>query len=549
MITTTVTLEEISNIISGLSYTNLVKLIYPSPKYKTFSIKKKAGGDRVISAPKFKIKLIQRELLKLIQKYYPDSKPPVHGFVKQKSILTNAEQHLNKTFIFNIDLKDFFPSIHFGRVRGIFKNKPFEFTDDVAAVLAHICCKNGELPQGAPTSPIISNLACRQLDNELRALAKRYQATYTRYCDDITFSFTVKRFQDLPHQLINTKTPLISLGSELEALIQRNSFTVNPSKTRLNGRASRMEVTGITVNEQPNVSRKFIHEIRGMLHSWRKFGLKKAEEHLVLKYKRQLRAEIVPPFHNVLRGKLLFLKMVKNESSPVYSRLANTFNHLVISEGLSDKSKLPISREVTNDIDVERAIFVINCDQDIPDLGPVNTQGTAFVYNEKYIVTCFHVVTHFNDKKYYDIDDACITLTDYKNKKLKASVIKKCQGRDIAILEPKFDISDYPFFSKAEKSASIEELLQIAGYPNHGHGKKISRINTQVTVIQYPKHGVQYLDVRDTIRQGNSGGPVINTDKKIVGIAVEGATQDYGDNGVVVVSEIDTLIKSIHVKA
>ena len=92
---------------------------------------------------------------------------------------------------------------------------------------------------------------------------------------------------------------------------------------------------------------------------------------------------------------------------------------------------------------------------------------------------------------------------------------------------------------------AVSQVLQIVGFPNHGHGKKISRINTEVTVTQYPKHGVQYIDVRDMIRQGNSGGPVINSQFEVVGIAVEGATQEDGDNGLVAISEIDTVITSL----
>lgn len=306
-----------------------------------------------------------------------------------------------------------------------------------------------------------------------------------------------------------------------------------------------MEVTGITVNEQPNVTREYIHQIRGMLHSWHKYGLTNASKHLAIKYNRQLRADVIPPFHNVLRGKLLFLKMVKGESSPVYSKLASAFNVLISSEKLPDKSKLPISRKVVSDIDVERATFVVYCDQDTPEVGAANQQGTAFVYLDKYILTCHHVVTHESKGVTYDIEDDNIELIDYKHKKLKVAVVAKCKVRDIAILEPKFDISDYPYFFKAPNLTKLEEHLQVVGFPNHGHGKKISRINTQITVAQYPKSGVQFINVKDTICQGNSGGPVINSAKEVVGIAVEGATQEDGDNGVVVVSEIDAVIKTI----
>lgn len=546
------TLEKLSLRLSGLNYSALSALIYPSPKYKTFTLSKKSGGIRVINAPKIKIKAIQWELLKLIHEYYPDAKKSVHGFVKNKSIITNAEQHLDKTFIFNIDLEDFFPSIHFGRVRGIFKKEPFGFPEDIAAVLAHICCKDGKLPQGAPTSPIITNLACRQLDNDLQALAKKNRATYTRYCDDITFSFTVKKSKDLPKKIIDLNTSPVTAGADLDAIIEKHSFKINTAKTRLESRATRMQVTGITVNEQPNVPRKFIHEIRGMIHSWEKYGVKKAEEHLALKYNRQLRNEITPPFHNVLRGKLLFLKMVIGESSPVFARLATKFNTLVDKEKLSPNSKLPISRKVVSDIDAVRATFTIECLQDVPGLpkpleSPLGSFGTAFIYREKYIITCCHVISTYYEelKGYFTYDESSITLIDHNKKKLGVKIIAKCPDRDIAILQPDFDINDYPYFSKASKVPLSGDVLQILGFPNYRSSKKVSRTKTELITEQYAKSGVQYIEVNATIRKGNSGGPVIDGNRDIVGLAVEGATQADGDNGVVVTSEIDYLINTL----
>lgn len=543
------TLENLSARLCGSSYYHLSRIIYPSPKYETFSLAKKSGGVRIINAPKRKIKEIQYELLKLIEEYYKDFKKPVHGFVQKRSVMTNAEQHLNKKFILNFDLEDFFSTIHFGRVKGVFTSKPFEFSEHVAAVIAHICCKDGMLPQGAPTSPIVSNLICRQLDNELMALAAKYRATYTRYCDDITFSFTVKRFKDLPRQIVDATSLPVSLGLELQSTILKNSFRINEKKTRLNGRSSRMEVTGITVNNQPNVKREYIHNIRGMLHSWEKYGLKNAGVEFANKYNRQLRDKSIPPYHNVVRGKLLYLKMIKGESSPLYSKLTNRFNSLIERDGLPSGAKLPISREVVNVYDVEKACFVIYCDFDFKfeeKNVAFNVFGTAFIYAEKYIVTCHHVISHLHtDGKRYQVSDEAITLVDYKNKKFEASIIFGCPDRDIAILKPSFDITDYPYFKSQTGMVATSQHLQIVGFPNHGYGKKISRINTEVTVTQYPKNGVQYIDVRDMIRQGNSGGPVVNNSFEIIGMAVEGATQADGDNGVIAISEIDTIIKSL----
>lgn len=541
-------LHSLANSVAGTNYNQLAKLIYPSPQYHSFTIPKKTGGQRIINAPAKKIKNIQWEVLKLIQSSYPSVKPPVHGFAKKRSIVTNAEQHLGKNFIFNIDLKDFFPSIHFGRVRGVFLQKPFEFPIEIATVLAHICCKNGKLPQGAPTSPIISNLICRLLDRELQSLAKKHRATYTRYCDDITFSFSNKTPNSLPSQIVDLSSTDVQAGVELQAIIKKHSFSINPSKVRLHSRSSRMEVTGLTVNEQPNVPRKVIHEIRGMIHAWDRYGITNAQNYLAQKYQRQLRTPAIPPFQNVLRGKLLFLKMVRGESSPVYAKLAARFNNLVERDGLDVKLVLPISRKVANNIDAERATFAVECIQDFKELKePLVSSGTCFIYREKYIVTCWHVISPRLEgfDKPFTFDDASIELHDYNKKKLKVKILAKCEGRDIALLEPEFDISAYPYFSPADKSPSSGDLLQILGFPNYRTSKKVSRTNTELMTEQYPKHGVQYIEVKDTIRKGNSGGPVIDGNKKIVGLAVEGATQADGDNGVVVTSEIDSVIAKL----
>lgn len=274
------TLDDLANRLAGISYSLLAKLIYPTPKYKSFHLAKKSGGVRIINAPRKKIKIIQWKTLELLQEHYQSVKSPVHGFVKNKSIVTNAQQHLEKSFIFNIDLEDFFPSIHFGRIQGIFLKKPFEFSYEIASVLAHICSKDKILPQGAPTSPIISNLICRRLDSDLQELARKYRATYTRYCDDITFSFSVSRLSDLPKQIIDLSASQTNPGKELLAIIDKHSFKVNLGKVRLEGRSRRMQVTGLTVNEQPNVPRTFVHEIRGMIHAWKRYGLEKAEGQL-----------------------------------------------------------------------------------------------------------------------------------------------------------------------------------------------------------------------------------------------------------------------------
>ncbi|MFM7372884.1 MAG: reverse transcriptase domain-containing protein, partial [Sphaerospermopsis kisseleviana] len=109
-------------------------------------------------------------------------------------MVTNAKNHCNKKFVLNLDIKDFFPTITQQRIRGVMMSPPYNLPSQIATTISHICCYEGKLPQGAPTSPIISNIVCAKLDSELRLLAKQNKCFYTRYADDITFSTIVKNF-------------------------------------------------------------------------------------------------------------------------------------------------------------------------------------------------------------------------------------------------------------------------------------------------------------------------------------------------------------------
>lgn len=184
----------------GLDYSEVQKILYPSPAYRGFLLKKRSGGNRLIEEPRKKVKLLQLKALEFFSKFAPKVRPCVHGFVKDRGILTNAKAHWERrpTFVLNLDLKDFFPSITFFRVRGLLMSSPFSFSYEIATVFAHLCTYAGKLPQGAPTSPYISNLICRSMDRDLMALASRHRCTYTRYADDMTFSFSVRDSASLP---------------------------------------------------------------------------------------------------------------------------------------------------------------------------------------------------------------------------------------------------------------------------------------------------------------------------------------------------------------
>jgi RNA-directed DNA polymerase len=314
----------------------LLYVLPPKEKYRTFNISKKILGIRKITAPSYRINGIQRKL-KLVLDIVYKPKPATHGFVLERSIITNARLHKKRRYVLNIDLENFFPTIHFGRVRGLFMGNPYKLNNEVATILAQLCCHEGVLPQGAPTSPIISNMICARLDAKLQQLAKKHQCTYSRYADDITFSTNRSKFPSAFAHLSDIGQ--VDIGNELSSMIQENGFRVNSRKTRLQLKQQRQEVTGLTVNRYPNVQRRFIKQVRGMLHAWDKYGLDSTAKRYYEKYagiKYVDPKEYRPPFEKVVWGKIQFIGMVKGKNSPIYQDLV--WRYLNVGSGLTKKA-------------------------------------------------------------------------------------------------------------------------------------------------------------------------------------------------------------------
>lgn len=309
----------------GTNRRNLLTLLYRTPKtdlYHAFEINKRSGGKRQISVPNPELKRLQRTLNDLLILVYEPNRC-VQGFQPGRSIVTNAEAHMarRRRYILNVDLQDFFPSINFGRVRGMFMNPPYNLPPKVASVLAQLCCFNNQLPQGAPTSPIISNMICAKMDSQLIQLARKHRCFYTRYADDLTFSTYAPTFPRELAEMQQLATGLkLAVGTELRRIVEDNGFHVQEKKVRLQSDHDRQEVTGVTVNKFPNVSRKFVRQIRAMLHAWEKYGLYKAEEVHRTKHQQQHRSPIkgAVRFKQVVRGKIEHLGAVRGKTDPLY---------------------------------------------------------------------------------------------------------------------------------------------------------------------------------------------------------------------------------------
>ncbi|QED36698.1 RNA-directed DNA polymerase [Antarcticibacterium arcticum] len=297
-------------------------------RYSTFIIAKKNGGERTINAPVKGLRIILRSLNFILQAI-SEPHAAATGFVPDRSIVDNARAHVGKHYVYNLDIKDFFHSFDRNRVKMGFMRKPFnlkanENKEKLAFFLSCLCTHpfevEGEmktvLPQGSPTSPTITNILCKNLDRRLNGLAKKYNLSFTRYADDITFSSSHNIFKDEEFQ------------KELQRIIEEDQqLVINPTKTRLQKTCYRQEATGLIVNEKVNVKRDYVKQLRMWLYYWEKYGEVRAEQIFQRNY--NLDKGHVKPEHpgmaNVIAGKLEFLKMVKGDEDPTYKKLRERF--------------------------------------------------------------------------------------------------------------------------------------------------------------------------------------------------------------------------------
>jgi retron-type reverse transcriptase/DNA-binding CsgD family transcriptional regulator len=225
----------------------------PRKHYRSFPLRKKDGSKRDIDTPRTYLKVIQWWILDNILNHV-EIAANIFGFVVGRSAVQNAEYHLGAKHVLNVDIRQFFPSITIGQVRAIFRSLGYQ--DDVAGMLSELCCLDGHVPQGAPTSPAIANLVLQELDIELSTIAERAGHRYSRYADDLTFSSQ----SWIEREFLNL----------VEKAVQVAGFKLKPEKTRLSGSEGRMEVTGVVINEKPQPTRVWRKRARATIH---KMGL------------------------------------------------------------------------------------------------------------------------------------------------------------------------------------------------------------------------------------------------------------------------------------
>lgn len=266
--------------------------------YSEFNILKSNGTKRTIDVPSERLMDIQRWILdNILNKYKLDEH--CFGFRKGKSVYDNALLHVNKPCVINMDIKNFFPSINQSDVFYIFYNKGY--TKKVSYYLAKLTTKGNVLPQGAPTSPMISNIVASQLDKRLSCLGEKYHAVYSRYADDITFS---------GERNIKNMIPIV------KNIIEDAGFYVNEDKTRYAYSYQRQEVTGLIVNKKVNIPNQYLKELKKEIYFCKTYGV---NSHL--KY-----MNITKSFYKEhLYGKVQWVGMINKELG---EKLLNELNQI-----------------------------------------------------------------------------------------------------------------------------------------------------------------------------------------------------------------------------
>ncbi|MAQ81699.1 MAG: hypothetical protein CMH12_00540 [Maritimibacter sp.] len=501
-------------------------------RYREFTIPKRSGGTRRICAPRKALLNLQRDMLRLIE---PDYQPRthVHGFVsgRQRSIVSNARQHVGKRWGLNIDLEDFFETIHFGRVRGRLVAPPYDYPEEIAQFVAHIACFETEkevngtrrttsvLMPGGALSPLLANIVTDKLDAELARFCRQLGCTYTRYADDVTISSNRRTFPAPIGRFADPESFLeFTLSDSFQQIVEDNGFRINHDKTRLLGQAFQQDVTGLVVNEKVNVKRKYVREVRAMLHDWEFNGLAQASaRHFDEKRpnRGRLPEQEASNFEWVVRGKIEFIRQVKGSTDQVFRALAARYN----DQCSGQEFHIPL----VEDQDVLNAA-VCYLENDA-DGGAV---GTCFAIEDDLYVTCAHCLGP--NLRVYPRQNPAFPL--------EADVVAQDDHNDLALIRirtplPAFRPAAFLQLAEATEAASVDirSAVQTAGYPSNLHSASLTMNSTEVTGFSRqsfdgtPPTSDNVISLLSGTFEGMSGGPVLH-EGKVVGVIVRGPNED-----------------------
>lgn len=535
----------------------LWEAVIQNKTYSEFTIPKKNSSNfRVINKPANNLDIIQKKMNYVLSLAYKSTNNASHGFEKNRSIRTNAEVHLRKKLILNIDLANYFSSITFPRIRAMFLSY-FRFNDVVATTLANICCdSNNELPQGAATLPIISNIISYKLDKDLIRLTRKLRANYTRYADDITFSTNRKEFHK---DIFNMDEDFYDVGDKVLELISKNGFSINPSKTRIHDSSKPKYVTGVKVNTKLNLNRRYIRRIRSILHCIEKniSSLEEAINIFEAKYPFRKTKFNNRDMFNIVRGMISHVGHIKGKQDHVYQKFVIRYNLIISEVNKNDKENYPyLYRPLTSSEFREQNVYVIESDY-VPykffelKKDVVTYQGSGFLLKDIGLVTNYHVVkeyveileeenTSFEEEYYIPL-----SKSRYSQDIWFAKIIMYDKARDLAVLHINgVNHFDHGFNFNQNITEGMDSIL--IGYPEYKESSSLhideGKILGERIHFYNDKRFTRY-STRMPIHGGNSGGPIVNINNEVIAVAVKGK-----DNSVTEIIPITDLIKSIEGK-
>lgn len=507
-------------------------------QYKSFYISKRNGDQRRIDTPASSLKIIQQKLNYIFQLLYTVH-PSAHGFVKGRSVVTHAKHHVNKRFVLNVDIENFFPTIHFGRIYGLFQSYPYNCNKKIATYLASLCTYNNCLPQGAPTSPILSNMICYKLDQDLLNLARQNGCYYSRYADDISFSTFQRR---MPRAIvIHSKRNGWLPSAKLVEILENNDFKLNLSKINLKKKDNRQEVTGVIVNKKLNAKRKYIRQIRSMIHAWEKYGIENASKEHFAKYDNKQRNSELPDhrtYRNILLGKINYLAMLRGQDDEMVVNFRIRISMIASSD-------YHYNNPMTRRNDLRSPIWVIEAWHK----GHLVSQGTGFSLRDIGIITCHHVIHPSSIDVKEEVQVFAWKIFN-RETRIKLDILKSSEELDIALLSSPKDI----IIDELERPDTYPELepgfrISLIGFPMvTGNSQKHASIENGTVSYERRLYGRREIVINCDIYDGQSGSPLLNSKNLVIGIATMGSTRNSDrnkgsyENTVVHISEIENLL-------
>lgn len=502
----------------GVSPIVLKAHLYGASGYTVFPIAKKSGGVRLIASPNKLRRDLQKKLLPVLEATYRTN-DSAHGFVSRRNVRSNALPHVGKRTLLNVDLQEFFSSITFKRVRGLFLKAPFSLQWSTANILAQICCFNGVLPTGGITSPVLSNLVMSRLDKRLASLVARLGGEYSRYADDLTMSFDRPAGQ-LSSLVIVDSVGVLSVGGALSEIITGEGFFVNQGKLRVSQSGARKIVTGLVVNDKVNVNRRWYTSLESKIYAVEKFGWL----HVAIKEypDEENDATAVRMLMRRMHGKISFLYMVRGKGDWLCADLASRFNKLHADSRLRVSSVEIISRRER----IPRGVFIVVCyESPVSAYSMASEQGTGFCVESGLIVTAAHVVLVGDTDK---IMPNVYVMNERTKSLEECDVLVADKHRDIAILRIKSGTIEWERH-RFRLNFDVKPGLSVisAGYPDYSYGSHAAIQQHQV-VKKFVASLVTKAQISGVVQGGLSGGPLIDGDMRVVGLVHRGTLSAGG---------------------